>query len=76
MLWLSWGFDYKVVYTKNTNKVIYNKTPTNPYIAGGRTMLVYLCPGDTLELYCRDCSPAGVGHTTLCVSLATSHTVV
>jgi len=42
---------------------------------GGRTMLVYLCPGDTLSLYCHDCSPAGVGHTSLCVSLTTSYVV-
>merc|ERR1712013_17323 len=37
---------------------------------GGRTLVLHLNRGDTLQLYCDDCS-AGVYFTTFCVSLTT-----
>jgi len=36
---------------------------------GGRTLVLHLDRGDTLDLYCVDCS-AGIEHTTFCVSLS------
>eukprot|EP00090_Calanus_glacialis_P025412 TRINITY_DN3970_c0_g1_i1.p1 TRINITY_DN3970_c0_g1~~TRINITY_DN3970_c0_g1_i1.p1 ORF type:complete len:239 (-),score=71.74 TRINITY_DN3970_c0_g1_i1:118-777(-) len=38
---------------------------------GGRTMILHLAKGDTLDLYCIDCS-AGIGAITFCASLSTS----
>ena len=49
-----------------TSKII----PTKHYIAGGRTLGLHLDRGDTLDLFCDDCS-AGIYHNTFCVSLAT-----
>jgi len=43
------------------------------YDQGGRTLVLYLGLGDTLSLYCGDCS-AGIFYTTFCVSLATVNT--
>ena len=37
---------------------------------GGRTVITHLDSGDTLDLFCEDCS-ADIYHTTLCVSLST-----
>ena len=36
---------------------------------GGRTLVLHLDRGDTLDLYCDNCS-AGIGRTTFCVSLS------
>jgi len=36
---------------------------------GGRTLVLHLGRGDTLDLYCKDCS-AGMYYTTFCVSLS------
>merc|ERR1711892_702478 len=38
---------------------------------GGRTLYLHLDRGETLDLFCEDCSP-GIGHVTFCVSLAQS----
>merc|ERR1719317_1703631 len=40
------------------------------YEQGGRTIIVYLGEGDTLQLY-RDAGSNGISHTTFCVSLTT-----
>jgi hypothetical protein len=40
------------------------------YITGGRTLVLHLDRGDTLDLYCQDCS-RGIYYTTFCVSLST-----
>ena len=40
------------------------------YILGGRTLLVHLDSGETLDLFCEDCQ-AGVYGITVCISLAT-----
>ena len=44
------------------------------YILGGRTIVVYLGVGDTVQLY-RGGGAGGIEHTTFCVSLSTSDTV-
>eukprot|EP00091_Calanus_sinicus_P006109 TRINITY_DN16715_c0_g1_i1.p1 TRINITY_DN16715_c0_g1~~TRINITY_DN16715_c0_g1_i1.p1 ORF type:complete len:105 (-),score=4.34 TRINITY_DN16715_c0_g1_i1:22-336(-) len=36
---------------------------------GGRTMILHLNRGDTLDLYCEDCT-AGILYVTFCVSLS------
>ena len=36
---------------------------------GGRTLYVHMDRGDTLDLFCDDCS-AGIGHVSFCVSLS------
>ena len=36
---------------------------------GGRTIVLHLDRGDTLEMYCDNCSP-GIHRTTFCVSLS------
>merc|ERR1711892_805091 len=41
---------------------------------GGRTLVLHLDMGDTLDLYCYDCS-ADIYHTTFCVSLSTADIV-
>ena len=40
------------------------------YITGGRTLVLHLVRGDTLDLYCEDCS-ATIYRVTFCVSLST-----
>merc|ERR1711936_422595 len=37
---------------------------------GGRTLVLHLDRGDTLDLWCEDCD-AGIGHVTFCVSQST-----
>ena len=39
------------------------------YEQGGRTLVLHLDRGDTLDLYCEDCS-AGISGITFCVSLS------
>jgi hypothetical protein len=40
------------------------------YVTGGRTLVLHLDRGDTLDLYCEDCS-ADIYDTTFCVTLST-----
>merc|ERR1740137_5083 len=48
----------------------YSGTSGEVHDQGGRTLVVHLGIGDTLNLYCQDCS-AGIVYTTFCVSLTT-----
>jgi hypothetical protein len=40
-------------------------------IPGGRTLVLHLDRGDTLDLYCEECYPSYIEHLTFCVSLST-----
>ena len=53
-------------------KVKHVKTMTRSYliIPGGRTMVLHLDMGDTVELFCQECS-AMIEYITFCVSLTT-----
>merc|ERR1712098_173796 len=48
----------------------YNGPSGDVWDQGGRTMVLHLDQGDTLQLYCDDCT-AKIGDITFCVSLTT-----
>merc|ERR1712236_138764 len=70
------GHDLYIFLQKNGEDI--EDSRTHSYIGGGfsdivdqggRTLVLYLDRGDTLSLFCDDCSD-GIGHVTFCVSLS------
>ena len=71
------GDHYVAVYLRKNGENIEESrhlseyTGSSGYVGdqGGRTLVLHLDRGDTLDLYCVDCS-ARIGHTSFCVSLS------
>ena len=65
------------IYLRMNRKIIAESRYTSVYTGpsgyatdqGGRTLVLHLDRGDTLDLYCEDCS-AGIRDTTFCVTLS------
>merc|ERR1711892_208961 len=71
--------DKAVIVSLRKNNEIIRESRTyssnaHMYAQGGRSLFMHLDLGDTLDLYCEDCSE-GVDHITFCVSLTTEGTV-
>ena len=57
-------------YVHDQGKLLLISLTITAYHIGGRTIVVYLAMGDTLQLY-RDGGTGSIGHITFCVSLTT-----
>merc|ERR1711892_408038 len=76
------GDHYIEIYLRLNGKSIFESHHSSVYSGpsgrvedqGGRTLVLHLDMGDTLDLYCEDCS-AEIGYITFCVSLTTSDIV-
>jgi len=72
------GEHFVDIYLRKNGKKVQESHHTSHYDGpsgsardiGGRTLVLYLVRGDTLDLYCQDCSD-GIYYTTFCVSLTT-----